>query len=965
MARRPSVLVPLAVVCIAAIYFAAFVDYGVNLEDEGLLLLQIARTSRGDVPYLDFHTGYTPGVFYLNAGLLWLFGDSVLPIRWVLVVVNTAAIGLLFALARPWAGDAIAATMALGYAALLPCFVGEFASFNVPYPAWYSAVAFLAVQWAMDRFLASGRSGALLLAGAFCGLAFGFKPNAGVLSALACGLTLALLRAGDGDPDRRSARVLLVLAALFVVAIFASSAVAVELPAIAGPTLVLIIGRLRWAPAVDSGAPVLWPSIASIAVGASVLVLPWAAAFLLVLGPTRFLREVLLVGSEADVVYAIPFPIPLGFPGGWPVVAAVGLVLAGIAGIRAQQRRMHVRRAVGFVALGAVTAGMLLVSWARMPEGVARSVYWQVQFVGFFLIPLMTLVVGVVLLRRFRRPDVGDAGVRQRRLLNALVFANCMFLMLWPRVDTMHLIGAMPSALVLGTACAVRFARAWASVLRLPEGVARWGIVAAGAGLALLTSVSNLAGPMTRPQLALDSTHVPVTVEAERGDDIRAFNALLKYLRERLEPGEPLFAFPALALVPYALDHPTPAVHDYFVPGRPDHRGEAEVVRALEATRPRYMVTMNRRFGFFAESSSYYFILREYVRRGWVLEARFGRFDVLVRRDVAHGPPVIETFGERPAPDALLAELADPDRERRRAAVDAFMAPASTSAELARLGTALAPDERTQLLLLRNLGEAGDARATTFLVDTMRSAGTRVRGEASSALTLLALREDDARYNFAPVDPKTPRLADHLGGVSSAELVEWMENSRLRRGAGVFAARALGLAGARDAIPILEHVLVEETRYPLLQVTAAQALVALGQTHRLCDLVEMLAEPQHEVQNFVPSYLIETSVTHPSETLRCVGKGLASDSARTREASAWIAGAAGLTALEPQLVTLLEDRSVAPRIAAIWALGVLATPGSRAKVAPLVRDPDAEVRAFATEALERIGAKETRPPEAG
>jgi HEAT repeat protein len=145
-------------------------------------------------------------------------------------------------------------------------------------------------------------------------------------------------------------------------------------------------------------------------------------------------------------------------------------------------------------------------------------------------------------------------------------------------------------------------------------------------------------------------------------------------------------------------------------------------------------------------------------------------------------------------------------------------------------------------------------------------------------------------------------------------------------------------------------------------VTTAQALVALGEVHRLCDLVQMLARQQQEIQNFVPSYLIETSVTHPAETIRCVGEGLASSSARIREVSAWITGAAGLTALEPHLVTLLDDRADGPRIAAIWALGMLAEPGSRAKVEPLVRDAEPEVRAFATEALGRIGAKETRHP---
>jgi HEAT repeat protein len=186
-----------------------------------------------------------------------------------------------------------------------------------------------------------------------------------------------------------------------------------------------------------------------------------------------------------------------------------------------------------------------------------------------------------------------------------------------------------------------------------------------------------------------------------------------------------------------------------------------------------------------------------------------------------------------------------------------------------------------------------------------------------------------------------------------------MENSRLRRGAGVFAARALAVAGGRDAVPLLERILAEESRYPLLQVTSAQALVALGDTDRLCDLVEMLARPQHEIQNFVPSYLIETSVTHPAETVRCMREGLTSPSPRTREATAWIAGAAGLTALEPQLVALLDDHAEAPRIAAIWALGMLAAPGSREHVARMVGDADPEVRAFATEALGRLKAKES------
>src|SRR5262249_42178376 len=82
---------------VTALYLA-FVGYGYQLEDEGTILYQILRTYRGERPYLDFHTGYTPAIFYLNAWLFRTFGVSVVPIRLSLVAVNTIAVVTLFRL---------------------------------------------------------------------------------------------------------------------------------------------------------------------------------------------------------------------------------------------------------------------------------------------------------------------------------------------------------------------------------------------------------------------------------------------------------------------------------------------------------------------------------------------------------------------------------------------------------------------------------------------------------------------------------------------------------------------------------------------------------------------------------------------------------------------------------------------------------------------------------------------------
>src|SRR5438067_12913672 len=76
-----------------------------DVVDEGYFLDLADRVRQGALPYRDFSTYYTPGIFYLFAAVLKIFGASMLPIRYLMAVLRAAAAVLMFSLGRrvmPW-----------------------------------------------------------------------------------------------------------------------------------------------------------------------------------------------------------------------------------------------------------------------------------------------------------------------------------------------------------------------------------------------------------------------------------------------------------------------------------------------------------------------------------------------------------------------------------------------------------------------------------------------------------------------------------------------------------------------------------------------------------------------------------------------------------------------------------------------------------------------------------------------
>jgi len=83
-----------------ALYYSAFLDYGINLLDEGYLLNSSLRVLNGEVPYRDFYTPYPPGRYYLVAAIFKIFGINGLFLRILEAIILLSTSIILFKASR-------------------------------------------------------------------------------------------------------------------------------------------------------------------------------------------------------------------------------------------------------------------------------------------------------------------------------------------------------------------------------------------------------------------------------------------------------------------------------------------------------------------------------------------------------------------------------------------------------------------------------------------------------------------------------------------------------------------------------------------------------------------------------------------------------------------------------------------------------------------------------------------------
>ena len=551
-------------------YVRVFRDYGIfDLADEGTLLVQAFRAASGQVPYVDFETGYGP-VYFLLQSLLVLDG-GIHGVRLGLAVVHGLAGACCWALARRIVGPGLAVgAVALLVAWFLPIAPAKGAAFNVPYPAWYAGLAGVALPFLLDP-RARHPNWDAFFAGMVAGFVCAMKPNSGAL--YLAGAAAAIVLGGASGPAGPLGWATLVGVAAAAAALAAPAADPSTYAALGTPAVAMAaLGATRGAP--DREAV---PRLVLLGAGFAAVAGALFAAPLVVLGPAAFAREALLVGSRVGEIYATPLP--------WPVAIATA---GGILGFFFPERR-GVSPAVALAA-----AAVALAVGARGAAHPLAALRQGGEAAALVIAPVAVWGALAALRRPGRRELVAPAAV-----------ATAGVLQLFPRADFLHLLPLAPLLLPL----ALRLWRGLAARLPLGPALGRAVlvglplVVAAGRALPTAVLVADRAAGRVVP---VDVGGTRLVVRADGAARLLALAEAAAVVANGVGEDDPVVTFPACGAVPFFARRLPAGEHDYFFPGRPT-RGEAAVLALrIGDEYPRMGVTCDVSDSALAGAAEYY-----------------------------------------------------------------------------------------------------------------------------------------------------------------------------------------------------------------------------------------------------------------------------------------------------------------------------------------------------------------------
>jgi hypothetical protein len=616
----------------------ALLRFGVDVVDEGYFAEQAARVLRGEVPYRDFESLYTPGLTYLHAAVFAALGGPYIIGLRIVALAGRAALGLaLYALARPLAPPRWAIVPALFV------LVGiDFAPvFWWPHPGWLSAAAsvfaILLVGSLPTRSPAS-RARYLFLVGLLGAVVFVLKQNAGVFLGMSVVLCL-ILQGADTSPKvvsrglRATQILLLSITVASLWALMRPHLDAVLFGYLIAPTIAIGL-LLMSGPVSRSGQPLR-------ARGADLL--PLAAGFVLVTttwllllaghlnGEFGRLRGFVGAVEQSALFYPLRLPSKTAMVVLAVAVVAVAAVRLGRPGKRAT--------------LGAVGAAVLLVLAGFPLRGhplpttlIARP--WLVAAGIPALLPAIAFWAGL-LVSAWSGVDTAAAW-RFRWYVTAGAFT---FLTEYPIVDVPHLAWSAGVLLVVGAILAGRL-QAWVTgqwhlTPRRDKALfAALLVVPVVAALPVLVDYRLAYFLREEPiigQPAVRRTLVPLKeVTFAQGlwatPDVRdELLSVVGAIQERTAPGEPIFVYPTSPLLYVLADRPNPTRLEHIYPGTVPRQELMDLVSTLERIQVRTVLISSYSL-LTAGSSDDVAVINTYLDTNFREVWRFGPYRILQRR---------------------------------------------------------------------------------------------------------------------------------------------------------------------------------------------------------------------------------------------------------------------------------------------------------------------------------------------
>jgi hypothetical protein len=565
----------------------ALVRLGLDADDEGYFVEQATRVLRGQLPYRDFDSLYTPALLYLHAAAVALLGGSpVLDVRlvgWLARVVFAVA---LYVICRPLARPSIAVLPSL-YTLIA---LDRLPSTWEPHPGWPSAaLSIVAVALALHR-PQRRHNLTLFTMGVIAAFVFALKQNAGVMLGLAlvAGITWLGLDPKHADVTQALRKVQFGLfgVLLSVTAwLLRPHATPILLAYFLGPLLAAGLAATLPVRVSSAGRTVGdWlRSLAWLGLGWTMVSAPWLVALL-----TALDWNVVLLKGFVGLVNQDPLWFPLKGPtsGAWASLLGIAVSLLALV----CYGRRNVLRV--FAALSLIGFGVCLIELTRGPDDALTTALLFApgrasEGLSLFL-PAVCMLGGVWLSAR-------TESSRQAWWLRWMTIASAVtFLTQYPRVDEVHLTWSANLPLATG---AVVLPHAYADLRRRwHAGASRYLLAVALVLVPLATGMRNIgirgagfvdfSSARTFPfQFAteLPATGLPAAagIVTPVRQDARLL-AAARFVAANTAPDESIFVYPTSPLVYVLAGRANPTRFDHLYPGAASPADLDAVIAALE-----------------------------------------------------------------------------------------------------------------------------------------------------------------------------------------------------------------------------------------------------------------------------------------------------------------------------------------------------------------------------------------------